>query len=50
MTTDRAMAALAEFSGKPDATVLGRSERLDIMHAAILNGITSHVLDYDDTH
>lgn len=50
VTTDRALAALAEFSGRPEATVLGRSERLDIMHAALLNGITSHVLDYDDTH
>ncbi len=49
-TTDRAIAALAEFSGKPEATVLGRPERLDIMHAALINGITSHVLDYDDTH
>lgn len=49
-TTDRAIAALAEFSGTPEATVLGRSERLDIMHAALMNGITSHVLDYDDTH
>jgi 2-methylcitrate dehydratase PrpD len=49
-TTERAIAALAEFSGKPEATVLGRSERLDIMHAALMNGITSHVLDYDDTH
>jgi 2-methylcitrate dehydratase PrpD len=50
VTTDRALAALAEFSGRPEATVLGRRERLDIMHAALLNGITSHVLDYDDTH
>ncbi len=50
VTTDRALAALAEFSGKPEATVLGRTERLDIMHGALLNGITSHVLDYDDTH
>jgi 2-methylcitrate dehydratase PrpD len=49
-TTDRAIAALAEFSGKPEATVLGRLERLDILHAALINGITSHVLDYDDTH
>jgi 2-methylcitrate dehydratase PrpD len=49
-TTDRAIAALAEFSGKPEATVLGRPERLDILHAALINGITSHVLDYDDTH
>lgn len=50
VTTDRAMAALVEFSGKPEATVLGRDERLDILYAAMLNGITSHVLDYDDTH
>ncbi len=50
MTTERALAALAEFSGKPEATVLGRSERLDILHGALLNGITSHVLDYDDPH
>ena len=49
-TTERAIAALAEFSGKPEAMILGRSERLDIMHAALMNGITSHVLDYDDTH
>ncbi|MEM9209567.1 MAG: MmgE/PrpD family protein, partial [Pseudomonadota bacterium] len=47
---DNALSALAEFSGKPEAAVLGRSERLDILHAAFLNGITSHVLDYDDTH
>ncbi len=50
VTTDRALAALAEFSGKPEATVLGREDRLDILHAALMNGITSHVLDYDDTH
>jgi 2-methylcitrate dehydratase PrpD len=50
VTTDRAIAALAEFSGKPEATVLGRDERLDILQGALLNGITSHVLDYDDTH
>ena len=50
VTTDRALAALMEFSGTPEATVLGRTDRLDIMHAALMNGITSHVLDYDDTH
>ncbi len=50
ITTDRVLAALAEFSGAPEATVLGRTERLDILHSALLNGITSHVLDYDDTH
>ena len=38
------------FSGPPQASVLGRTERLDILHAALMNGISSHVLDYDDTH
>lgn len=49
-TMDRALAALSEFSGPRVATVLGRGERLDVLHAALMNGISSHVLDYDDTH
>jgi 2-methylcitrate dehydratase PrpD len=47
---DRALAALSEFSGAREATVLGRKDRLDILHAALMNGISSHVLDFDDTH
>jgi 2-methylcitrate dehydratase PrpD len=49
-TMRRALEALSEFSGPPQATVLGRKERLDILHTALMNGISSHVLDYDDTH
>ncbi|MBI3937429.1 MAG: MmgE/PrpD family protein [Betaproteobacteria bacterium] len=49
-TVERALAALREFSGPPQAAVLGRTERLDILHAALVNGISSHVLDFDDTH
>ena len=49
-TVDRALAALAEFSGPAQASVIGRSERLDILHAALINGISSHVFDFDDTH
>lgn len=49
-TVDRALAAVEPFSGPRKATVLGRTEKLDALHAALLNGITSHVLDYDDTH
>jgi 2-methylcitrate dehydratase PrpD len=49
-TLDRALAALSEVSGPPVATVLGRKERLDVLHAALMNGMSSHVLDYDDTH
>jgi 2-methylcitrate dehydratase PrpD len=49
-TVDRALAALAEFSGPAQASVFGRRERLDALHAALMNGIGSHVLDFDDTH
>ncbi|WP_265502595.1 MmgE/PrpD family protein [Paracoccus beibuensis] len=49
-TVDAALRAVMPFSGERNATVLGRPERLDPLHAALLNGITSHVLDYDDTH
>lgn len=49
-TVERALAAVREFSGPPQAAVLGRRERLDILNAALLNGISSHVLDFDDTH
>jgi 2-methylcitrate dehydratase PrpD len=49
-TVERALAALSEFSGPPQAGVFGRGERVDILHAALFNGISSHVLDYDDTH
>lgn len=49
-TVARAMAALEEFSGPRVATVLGRQERLDVMLAALMNGISSHTFDFDDTH
>src|SRR6266851_871339 len=47
---ETALSALARFSGPPEATLLSRRERLDILHAALMNGISSHVLDFDDTH
>ncbi|WP_397474614.1 MmgE/PrpD family protein [Pusillimonas sp.] len=46
----RALAAVTQFSGPRQATVLGRPEMLDELYSALLNGISSHVLDYDDTH
>ena len=49
-TADRALRAFVPFSGPQVSTVLGRTEKLDPAHAALMNGITSHVLDYDDTH
>jgi len=49
-TVDAAVRALAPCFGPEVATLFGRSERVDMLHAALLNGISSHVLDYDDTH
>jgi 2-methylcitrate dehydratase PrpD len=49
-TLDIALNALRPFVGAAQATVLGRADRLDIFHAALLNGISSHVFDFDDTH
>lgn len=49
-TVECMLAALRAFSGPPQATVVGRSDRLDILHATLVNGVSSHVLDFDDTH
>jgi len=49
-TVDIAVAALAPFSGPAQASLFGRRERFDIMNAAFLNGVSSHIFDYDDTH
>lgn len=45
-----AVAALAPLAGPAQASLVGRKERFDIRTAAFINGIASHVLDYDDTH
>jgi 2-methylcitrate dehydratase PrpD len=49
-TVDIAISALKPFSGPAQASVLGRRDRMDIMHAALMNGISSHIFDFDDTH
>lgn len=49
-TIDIAVSALSPFSGPPQASLFGRRERFDIMNAAFINGVSSHIFDYDDTH
>lgn len=49
-TVVNALGAVLPFAGSAQASILGRSEKLDILNAALLNGISSHVLDFDDTH
>jgi 2-methylcitrate dehydratase PrpD len=47
---EAALAALAMLEPSRQAAVLGRRERLDMGGAALVNGISSHVFDFDDTH
>ncbi len=49
-TVRAALAAVQELAPSAQASILGRGERVDIGSAALLNGITSHTFDYDDTH
>ncbi|MEY4751891.1 MAG: hypothetical protein RIQ60_4105 [Pseudomonadota bacterium] len=45
-----AIAGLQMFEPAPQASVLGRAEKLDMAGAALVNGISSHTFDFDDTH
>ena len=46
----RALAALKPMFGPGEATLLGRREKADPLHAALINGLGSNILDFDDTH
>jgi aconitate decarboxylase len=43
--------SISPFFGPPQSSLLGRKgAKIDAQHAALINGIASHVHDYDDTH
>jgi 2-methylcitrate dehydratase PrpD len=46
---DIAWRALGRFSGPAAAQPIARAERMDPLFASLVNGISSHVYDYDDT-
>ena len=45
-----ALGAVRMLQPAPQASVLGRAEKVDMAGAALINGITSHTFDFDDTH
>ncbi|MBN9264871.1 MAG: MmgE/PrpD family protein, partial [Hyphomicrobium sp.] len=47
---EHTLASLAAFSGVEQATVIGRTERVDALSAAFLNAASGNVFDFDDTH
>jgi 2-methylcitrate dehydratase PrpD len=48
-TVEIAIRAMKAFSGPAQASVLGRKDRLDMLNASLMNGISSHIFDFDDT-
>ena len=51
-TVTKAHAALSPFFGAATSSLLGHNNSwsTDAQHAALLNGISSHIHDFDDTH
>jgi 2-methylcitrate dehydratase PrpD len=49
-TLDIAVRVFAPFGAGPQANVIGRGMRTDILHAASLNAMAANVFDFDDTH
>jgi len=47
---EKTLAVYAARAGKPEARLVGREGRLDLLSATLLNGIAAHALDFDDTH
>src|SRR5882757_3708432 len=47
---DAVLAAIDALQPAQQASVLGRNRRVDMASAALVNGITSHIFDFDDTH
>lgn len=48
--TEAATAVLSRFTAKPEASLVGRTERVGTLDAAFLNAISGNVFDFDDTH
>lgn len=39
-----------EVGNVMDTTIFGRNEKSDILNASLINGMSSHIFDFDDTH
>nr|WP_316642359.1 MmgE/PrpD family protein [uncultured Roseateles sp.] len=49
-TAQAALAAVQLLQPAAQASILGRREKVDMASAALINGISSHTFDFDDTH
>jgi len=49
-SVESSLGAIQEFQPAPQASILGRKDKVDMGGAALINGISSHTFDFDDTH
>ena len=49
-SAEAALGAVRMLEPAPQSSILGRGEKVDMASAALVNGITSHTFDFDDTH
>ena len=49
-TVDKAIRVMLPFAGDNKASLIGRRERFDLLHAAAINAMAANVYDFDDTH
>ena len=49
-SAEATLGAIRMLQPAPQSTVLGRGDKVDMASAALVNGITSHTFDFDDTH
>lgn len=47
---ETAIKVYKRFSANAQASVIGRSEKMDVLNAASINAMTANVYDFDDTH
>lgn len=47
---EAALAGVRMLQPAPQSSVLGRADKVDMASAALVNGISSHTFDFDDTH
>jgi 2-methylcitrate dehydratase PrpD len=49
-SAEAALGGVRMLQPAPQSSVLGRADKVDMASAALVNGITSHTFDFDDTH
>ncbi|MFZ3578686.1 MmgE/PrpD family protein [Virgibacillus sp. DJP39] len=49
-TTNILMEVTDDISSERHATILGRNQKKDLLSAVLINGTSSHIFDFDDTH